>query len=112
MADRLATSLLVGALIKWAESAGGFAAVLAKGDPMAGAVALILTERGGNARFFERAMGVDGLYAWQETSQVTDNQEELSALIARRRRADPDLWILELDIPSVERFAAEINLIG
>jgi hypothetical protein len=33
--------------------------------------------------------------------------EALNLYIARRRRSDPDLWIIELDIPEAERFAAE-----
>jgi hypothetical protein len=36
----------------------------------------------------------------------------LQDLIARRRRFDPDLWLIELDIASAERFAAEMNSIG
>ena len=31
----------------------------------------------------------------------------LATYVARRRRSDPDLWIIELDIPEAERFAAE-----
>ena len=41
-----------------------------------------------------------------------ESDEELQLLIERRRRFDPDLWILELDIASAERFAAEMNAIG
>ncbi|MFX7883132.1 DUF1491 family protein, partial [Acinetobacter baumannii] len=29
----------------------------------------------------------------------------------RRRRIDPDLWVIELDIASAERFAAETLLV-
>ena len=47
MSARLATSVLVGGLMRKAQSEGGFAAVLAKGDSTAGAVIVILHERGG-----------------------------------------------------------------
>jgi hypothetical protein len=112
MQPRLASSLLVGALLRRAESEGGVGAVLAKGDPTAGAVAVLLTERGAEPRFFERLLQPDGDYAWQESQPRPADAEALRRLIASRRRFDPDLWILELDIASAERFAAEMNSIG
>jgi hypothetical protein len=110
---RLTTSVLVGGLLRKAEAQGGFAAVLAKGDPTAGAVVVILVERGGGQHILERILQPDGAYKWQETtsqlSEKTAKGEEVPAFVARRRRFDPDLWVLELDIPSAERFAAEMN---
>jgi hypothetical protein len=107
---RLATSVLVSGLIRKAESEGGFGAVLAKGDPTAGAMLVILIERGANPAAYERLLQPDGRYVWGLSgSQVTDNPPEVPEFIARRRRFDPDLWVLELDIPSIERFAAEMN---
>ncbi|HEY0112325.1 MAG TPA: DUF1491 family protein [Allosphingosinicella sp.] len=103
---RLATSVLVGALIRKTEGLGGFAAVLAKGDASAGALLLILTERGGKPRILERVLQPDGRYSW---SRVTGLVEDVPQFVARRQRFDPDLWVLELDIPSTERFAAEMT---
>ena len=111
--DRLATSVLVGGLLRKAEAEGGFGAVLAKGDPTAGAVIVILVERGGEPHILERILQPDGHYQWQQTgSQITESKgkaPEVPDFVARRRRFDPDLWVLELDIPSAERFAAEMN---
>lgn len=112
MEARLASSVLAGALLRLAEAEGGFGAVLAKGDPTSGAIAVILTEKGGNPRFFERLLQPDGRYSWQESRQVIENEQELKTFLERRRNFDPDLWILELDIASAERFAAEMNLIS
>lgn len=110
MTPRLATSLLVSALMRRAEAEGGFAAVLAKGEPTAGAVLVILAERSARQRILERLLQPDGSYQWHGiTGQDTDNKEEISAIIDRRRKYDPDLWVVELDIPSLERFAAEMN---
>ena len=110
MTPRLATSVRISALIRIAEAQGGFAAVLAKGDPTAGSILLLLAERGGIRRIFERLLQPDGSYSWQPTGpQAIDNTQEIDGIIARRRQNDPDLWILELDIPSLERFAAEMN---
>jgi hypothetical protein len=113
MGVRLATSVLVGALIRKVEGEGGFAAVLAKGDESAGSVIVILTERGANPRPFERILQADGLYAWQAGGdRLSLSPAEVPAFIARRRRFDPDLWVIELDVPSAERFAAEMNSFG
>jgi hypothetical protein len=110
MAARVAASVLAGALIRKAEGEGGFGAVLAKGDETAGTILVILLERGGNPRLFERLLKPDGAYAWQESgSHRIENPREVPDFIARRRRLDPDLWVLELDIASAERFAAEMN---
>ena len=113
MEPRIASSILASALIRLAETQGGFGSVLAKGDPTAGAVAVLLVERGANPRLFERLLRPDGTYGWQESVQPSLGKPgELTALIERRRRFDPDIWLIELDIASTERFAAEMNLIG
>jgi hypothetical protein len=106
---RLASSVLVGALIRRAEHEGGFGTVVAKGDPTAGAIAVILAEKGRKVRFLERTLQATGTYAWQSTREDVENEREFEKFLARRRNSDPDLWILELDIASAERFAAEMN---
>ncbi|HEY0411873.1 MAG TPA: DUF1491 family protein [Allosphingosinicella sp.] len=110
MTPRLASSVLVGALIRQAESRGGFAAVLAKGDETAGAILVFLTEKGMNPKAYERLLQPSGDYLWAASaSQPPENPAEVPSFIARRRRFDPDLWVVELDVPSAERFAAEMN---
>jgi hypothetical protein len=109
---RLSTSMLVWALMRQAQAAGGHAAVLAKGDATAGAVLVILTERGQKWSVFERLLQPDGHYIWQDIGQSAKDDAQLNAMIERRRKWDPDLWVLELDIPIAERFAAEMNSAG
>ncbi len=113
MSARLASSVVVGGLLRKAEAQGGFATVLAKGDPTAGSVIVVLVERGAGQRILERILQPNGAYCWQATTgQDTENIkgiEAVPAFVARRRRFDPDLWVIELDIPSAERFAAEMN---
>ena len=112
MDRRLASSVLVSALLRRAQDEGGNGAVLAKGDATAGAIAVILAEKGRKARFLERLLRPDGLYSWEESRQEVENEEEFRSFLERRRKYDPDLWILELDIASAERFAAEMNAVG
>ena len=105
---RIATGMLVNALIRRAEGAGGGAMVLARGDATAGAIRLLLVERGANPRFVERGLGPDGNPALIASGphQFAD-EGEVTAYWRRRRARDSDLWVVELDIADAERFAAE-----
>ena len=109
---RLASSVLVAALLRRAQDEGGNGAVLAKGDATAGSVTVILAEKGRKACFVERLLRPDGTYAWEQSRQRVENEEEFKEFLERRRKYDPDIWILELDIASAERFAAEMNAVG
>jgi hypothetical protein len=109
---RLASAVLATALLRRAEAEGGFGAVLAKGDATAGAIAVILAEKGRRTCFLERLLQPDGSYAWQESRQRVESDAEFESFLARRRKSDPDLWILELDIASAERFAADKTAAG
>lgn len=112
MSPRLASHIEVTALLRRAEAQGGFGAILAKGDPTTGAIAIILLEKGENAGFFERILQPDGAYRWERTGPATGDSDMLAAFLDRRRGFDRDLWLVELDIPSAERFAAEMNAQG
>jgi hypothetical protein len=110
MEPRLSSSVLVSALIRRAESLGGFGAVLYKGDATAGAVLVILAEKGRKLSVMERVLQPSGRYAWHAmVNEGADNAEEVEKFLNRRRRIDPDVWILELDIASGERFADEMS---
>ena len=108
MSTRLPTHLLVGALLRRVNGAGGMATVSARGEPDAGAVLLILSERGGPARMVERGIGPDGTAALIATGPAGDSAPGAVTDYWQWRRArDPDLWVVELDVPEAERFAAE-----
>ena len=112
MTPRLASAVLVAALIRRAEAEGGFGAVLAKGDETAGAIAVILAERGRKKAFLERLLQPGDGYTWRDSGEGLASDSAYEDLLARRRRVDPDLWAVELDVASAERFAAEMNAIG
>jgi len=103
MSDRLPTHLLVGALLRRVNDAGGIAMVRAKGDPQSGAILLLLDDRSGPVRVAERSFDFNGVATLAE-STPNDGAE---AYWRRRRSDDPDLWVIELDVPEPERFAAE-----
>lgn len=113
MEPRLASALLVNALLRLAGREGGFGAVLAKGDPEAGAVTVILAERGERRMILERSLGRDGRYGWHEAgTRAAGSEEEFAGFLEKRRRFDPDLWLVELDVASAERFADEMTAVG
>ncbi|WP_324333020.1 DUF1491 family protein [Sphingorhabdus sp.] len=102
---RLASHMLVSGLIRQAAAHGSFAAVLRKGDRIAGAVLLLRREKGRNPALFERFPSLDGSGKWSEvTIEDIEKEEKISEILDRRAARDPDIWILELDVPSAERF--------
>ena len=104
--------MLVSVLLRRAEWEGGFGTILAKGDPTAGAIAVILLEKGRREGFLERILQPNGDYLWESSGPRLDDEADFTAFLDRRRAFDRDLWLVELDIPSAERFAAEMNDAG
>jgi hypothetical protein len=106
MDSRLAAGLLVSALIRRVEAAGGSGMVLARGDATAGALLIQLAERGVPGALLERALDAKGDYVWAPTGP--EEAQARSDYIARRRRSDPDLWVVELDGADAARIVAEV----
>jgi hypothetical protein len=103
---RLASSVQVSAFIRLAHIGGDFAAVLRKGDPVAGAIMLIGLVRGQNPVLFERFPSLDGGSPWQQLNlQAAENETDIAANWKKRAERDPDLWVIELDVVSTERLA-------
>jgi hypothetical protein len=92
----------VAALLRRVGAEGGFGAVLAKGDATAGSIAVVVRE-GGEERLLAAVFGASGGYEWAEMA----TGDAIAAWSERARRNDPDLWIIELDIPDAARFVAE-----
>ncbi len=110
MSDRLPSGLVVAALLRRVNGAGGFGVVQAKGDPHGGGILVVLLERGASARVVERGLGPAGDTVLIDSTPRDAGTEVLDAYLARRRMRDPDLWIVEVDIAAAERFAAEALL--
>lgn len=108
-APRLSSEMLVSALIRRVFAEGGFATVLQRGDSTAGAILLECVDRGARNVVLERTGQANGQDGWRlaMTSDDSDEQKQGEWLV-RRRAFDPDLWVVELDTPHAERFAAEI----
>ena len=104
---RLPAHLEVASLIRLAETHGGSAMVLAKGEPDAGTILIVTMYRGEDTRLYERMPQLDGTRSFvQSNIQVSEDNREISEYLARRRQQDPDIWVVEVDIDEAERFIA------
>ena len=103
----LSTDIWVGALIRRAEMGGGFATVVRKGDPRAGAVLVKAVDRGkGQARLYAEATRSDGERVWMRPARAEDGRE-LDSYVERAVRVDPDLWVVEVEDAEGRHFLTE-----
>jgi hypothetical protein len=103
MSERLPSHVLVSALLRRAHDAGGSGMVLAKGERTGGAILTVVAEPGGAERLLERGLGPDGRPSMIDSTPTDD----LVGYWMRRRRRDPDLWVVELVVPAAERLVVE-----
>ncbi|MCC2977660.1 DUF1491 family protein [Sphingomonas sp. PL-96] len=107
MSDRLPTGLAVNALVRLVDQAGGSAMVLARGDRDSGSVLLVAEHRGGPPQLFERGYAPDGRQAVVQVGPSQGDPQMILDYWQRRRRSDPDLWVVEVNVADAQRLAAE-----
>ena len=113
MDARLSARLEASSLVRRAEVEGGFGTILARGDPDRGSLLLLIAQRGGHVACLERGIGAKGDYAWQRVGPLAGASEsKVREWSLKRRKNDPDLWLIELDVALPERFIAETTSIG
>lgn len=111
MSARLPSGVLVSALLRRVNDAGGIATLLARGDAQAGAILILTLDRGVMPQLLERGIGPDGATALVRAGPGAGaTAGDIADYWRKRRQRDPDLWVVELDIPAAERFAAETML--
>ncbi|KGJ14851.1 DUF1491 family protein [Paracoccus sanguinis] len=104
MEPRLTAGLRVAALLRRADLAGRGAYVVHRGDETAGALAVSVVRPGGQAELWAQEFDfATDARAW--VAQATGTAREIDTAIARRRAADPDLWVLELELRDGEAVA-------
>jgi len=91
---RLKTSIRAAAIIRRAQGAGAFAAVLRRGDPDAGALWVIVRRGQALSRYTEQ-MSMSGGREWFEDGPFEDAALQLKTNKAVDR--DPDLWVVEIE---------------
>ncbi len=94
--SRLTADLWVSAYRRRLELAGIPAFIAARGDPTAGAVLVKIATLDGRAQVYQRSF--DPMRATRAWVVLEEGEEErVDAAIARQRRFDPDLWVIEIE---------------
>src|SRR3954453_13652777 len=102
MEPRLKAGIRVKALIRRCDLAVIGVAVLSRGDPDAGAILLKLSPHDGGCTVLAEARRPDGTGVWMRaTGRAPIPEADADAYIARQRRRDPDLWVLEIEPEAV-----------
>jgi len=105
----LKTEIWASALMRRAQIAGAFAAVVRKGDTDAGAVLVKVATMNGRARLYAPARDGAGERIWLDLSAGTLGDDEIAVDAAIRKRAetDPDLWVVEVEDKHGRHFLME-----
>lgn len=98
MTPRITSGMLIGALRRRAEADGGSATILSRGDEISGALIIAWADKGETQAMFERGLGPDDCYVWREAGPETGSQwPQFAQYLEKRRRFDPDIWVVEID---------------
>ncbi len=93
------------ALIRAAEHAGAFAAVVRKGDPDAGACLVKVRTLDGQATLYRPIRNMEGERVW--LPKGPELERDIDHYINTRIDDDPDLWVLEIEDRQGRHFLTE-----
>ena len=104
---RLRADLWVSAYLARLGQQGIPAFVAARGDATAGAVLVVVATLDGRASAFQRSFDLlTGERAWVLLGEGTEG--EVAEAVARQRRFDPDLWVVEVEDPKGRHLLGEM----
>ena len=93
---RLRAEVWVAAYLRRLETLAIPAYVVARGDATAGAVLVTLATLDGRAKAFQRSFDpMTGARTWMVLAEGAE--PEVDEAVARQRRYDPDLWVIEVE---------------
>lgn len=95
MRPRLTAGFWVAAYLARLRLEGIPAFVTAHGDETAGAVIVKLNTLDGRAQAFQRSFDAEGARIWVALTE--GDEAVVDAALARQRRVDPDLWVIEVE---------------
>ena len=98
-----------GALVRRAQIGGAFATIVHRGDADRGDVLVKVTSARGRARLYAPAFNPDGPSEFEALpAGLADAPEtDVDLLIARRLKADRDLWVIEIEDRQGRHFLTE-----
>jgi hypothetical protein len=109
MVARLASGIWVSAYLARLQAAGIFSHVVHRGEATAGAIAIKLATMDGKASLFVRTLDGEGDRVWTALVEAAP-EAEADAAIARQRRFDRDLWVIEVEDPRGRHLLGEEGL--
>ncbi|MFL6734882.1 MAG: DUF1491 family protein [Sphingomicrobium sp.] len=111
---RLNAAVEATAIVRKISAQGDFATVLRQGDSERGSLLLVVTCRGRHVTCLNRQLDLSsGSYRWNRLGpSESASSAEIRDFLGSQARLDPDLWLIELDIASPERFIAETTASG
>ena len=98
---RVKAGIWVQMALRMGNANGRYGVVLHKGDPDAGGVLTVLRAPAGLV-VLSQIRAASGEPAWiRGTGDTPVDQAAADAYIARQRRFDPDLWVIEFESPDL-----------
>ena len=95
--ERLTSKFWISAYIKRLESQGIPVFVVKKGDEVAGAILIVISNLKGFSKIFTQSFDAEGNRIWLELTSGSDI--EIVETIKKQKDIDPDIWILEVENP-------------
>lgn len=77
--------------------AGVFAAVIKRGDPDAGAIAVKVFRDRDHVDLYTEARDADGNHVWIRQFEEPVSEADVEAKIAGETKFDSDLWVIEIE---------------
>jgi hypothetical protein len=105
MPREIPSHLWVSALVRSAGLGGAFATVVHRGDEQRGDVLIKVTSERGKARLYAPAFNPEGPTEFERLAP--EDEAEVDAMIAKRLKADRDLWVIEIEDRAGRHFIAE-----
>ena len=100
MTPRLTADFRVKALVRHCLAHDLFAAVRHRGDGERGGLLIKIDRFAAGCRLLEPVSDPAGATAWRDVAAPPVDAARAEDLIARRRRVDRDLWVVEVEDPS------------
>ena len=105
MPREIAAHIWVSALLRRASGAGAFATIVHRGDEDRGDVLVKVTRARGEAQLYAPAFDPEGPTTFERLA--AEDEPAVDALIAKRRAADRDLWVIEIEDREGRHFLTE-----